>query len=249
MIKNLVATSLSLLSNRIPSTMPEMTEQRRQELLRPLEPGDIVMTTVGTLPGWANLDYWLLDSHHVHCGLYAGNGKFYEASGKGVRLAEADQFFHGRMKVAARRPDYATPLDQEVAQGYCESQIGKPFDRFFRLQDDQALYCSELLHNALKAMPNSILSPTQRVPLRGDLGVPPDGFLRIPVQTIYDEKSHYWRNGMHHWPVLASAAGGVVLGAILASTAGACLGGLAGTVGSIAVGNYLQTGECFPVAK
>ena len=249
MINKLVGTTLSLLSNRVPSTLPEMSEERRQELLDPLEPGDIVMTTVGTLPGWSNMDYWLLDSHHVHCGLYAGDGKFYEAAGKGVRLAEADEFFHGRMKAAALRPDYKTALDREVAQAYCHQQLGKPFDRYFKLQDDKALYCSELLHNALKSMPNPIDSPTHKIPLRGDLGVPPDGFLRIPGKLLYDEKSNYWTNALHHWPVLASAAAGAALGVVAGSAALACGGGLAAGVGAMALGNYLQTGECFPLAK
>lgn len=249
MIQRLIRTTLSLLSNRVPSTMPEMTEQRREQLLEPLQPGDVVMATVGTLPGWAHLDYWLLDSHHVHCGLYAGDGQFYEAAGPGVRRSQAPDFFHGRMKTAAIRPNYASAEDRQAALAYCEKQLGKAFDQQFRSDDDRRFYCSELVHNALKNMPHPILSPTHRVPLRGDQGIPPDGFLRIDGKLLYDEKSHYWKNALHHWPVALGTVSGAALGALAGNLTGACLGGLAGTLGAVALGNYLQTGECFPKAK
>jgi hypothetical protein len=233
------------MSRRIPTTVPEIPPEKAARLKQALQPGDIILTCDCAYPGWARMEFWTVRSNYTHAAFYAGDGRVYEAVGEGVKEARLDDYFKGRMKVAIVRPPYATPRDVQAAAAFCQSQVGKPYDSIFCTGDDTEFYCSELVYKALKSLPHPIEAPSRT--LLGKAVVAPDAFLDIPgAIRVHDDGSHYWKNKLGHWPLAASALAGAAAGGYLGGAVGALVGFGAGLVGSILVGNKIQTGHFLP---
>ncbi|GMU56360.1 MAG: hypothetical protein AMXMBFR33_55060 [Candidatus Xenobia bacterium] len=236
---------LTFMGRRIPTTVPEITREKADELKSKLQPGDVIMTADCAYPGWARMEFWTVRSNYTHAAYYAGDGKILEAVGKGVIETKLDDYFEGRQKIAIVRPDYKTPEDVAAATAYCRSHLGKPYDSVFNSADDKEFYCSELVFKALKSMPNPIEAPSKE--LLGREAVAPDAFLRIPgIQTIHDDKSNYWTNKLGHWPIAAATVGLGAAGASIGGWPGAAVGAGVGMVGTILGWNKLQTGYFLP---
>lgn len=236
---------LTFMGRRIPTTVPEISKERAQHLKDTLQPGDVILTCDCAYPGWARMEFWTVRSNYTHAAYYGGDGKIYEAVGGGVQEAKLDDFFEGRLKVALVRPPYQSPEDVKAATAFCQAQVGKPYDNIFSTADDSEFYCSELVYKALKSMPNPIDSPSRQ--LLGRAAVAPDAFLGIPgAKTVHDDGSGYWKNKAGHWPLAATAIAGAVAGSQIGGLAGAGVGFAAGLLGSIMVGNYVQTGHALP---
>lgn len=236
---------LTFMGRRIPTTVPEISPEKANQLQQILQPGDVLLSCDCAYPGWARMEYWTVRSNYTHAAYYAGEGKVYEAVGGGVLETPIDEFFQGRMKVAIVRPPYHSPEDVKAATDYCKAQLGKPYDSVFNTGDNNEFYCSELVSKALKSTPHPIESPTRK--LLGRDAVAPDAFLSIPgAVAVHNDGSDYWKNKLGHWPLASAAVGGAVAGGMLAGAGGAGIGFGVGLLGSILVGNKIQAGHFLP---
>ncbi|MEW6282721.1 MAG: YiiX/YebB-like N1pC/P60 family cysteine hydrolase [Candidatus Eremiobacterota bacterium] len=243
--KTLAGGLLFFMGRRIPTTVPEISPEKAEQLKQALKPGDVILTADCAYPGWARMEFWTVRSNYTHAAYYAGDGKILEAVGGGVKEAELDDYFSGRTKVAIIRPPYASEEDVQAATAFCKSHVGKKYDSVFNTGDDNEFYCSELVYKALKSMPHPIEAPS-RV-FAGKTAVAPDAFQYIQGATmVHDDKSGYFTNKLGHWPLAASAVGCAVAGGLLAGAGAAVAGFGVGLLGSIMIGNKIQTGHYLP---
>jgi len=134
------------------------------------------------------------------------------------------------------RPRYGDVTDRRVALDYARSVLGRPFDTVFNSDDDSAIYCAELVRNALARMPHPIDVPTRTV--LGREIVLPDVLRKVPeVETVWSTGGTFAGNMASHWP---QAAAGIACAAAAAAAAGP-LAGMAGfvlgTAGATLVGD------------
>ncbi|MDQ7826602.1 MAG: YiiX/YebB-like N1pC/P60 family cysteine hydrolase [Candidatus Eremiobacteraeota bacterium] len=237
----------TLLSLRIPSTTEKMSDERRDKICSVIQPGDIILETNNPYPGWQVFEKVTLDSDYTHAAMYEGDGKFIEAttgdpSGKGVVRTDLREYLQGQLLIEVIRPPYKTPEDRQAAVDYLRSQLGKPYDSAFDLSEDKAHYCAEIVYRALQNIPNKI-----EAPLKNFMGRPaaaPASFQDIKgAETVYSDKSSFWKNMASHYPVLMGAATGAAAGAMFAGPIGATAGFLGGLLLTSLVGNKIQTGH------
>jgi uncharacterized protein YycO len=237
----------NLLDVRVPTTTKPISEERRQEIMKNIQAGDIILESNNAYPGWQRFEMLTLRSSYTHAAMSIGDGKFIEAttgdpSGKGVIISDLNEYLEGRILLEIIRPPYKTEDDRKAAVQYLHSQLGKPYDSKFSMKDDDSLYCAEIVYNALQACPNKI-----DVPLKKFLGRPavaPDSFQEIKDQkTVYSDGSNFWKNMASHWPVASVAVGTGLAGAMLLGPLGAVGGFFGGLLLSIATGNKIQTGH------
>jgi uncharacterized protein YycO len=237
----------NILDIRVPTTTKEISEENRQKILNNIQPGDIILETNNAYPGWQRFEKLFLGSNYTHAAIYEGDGKFIEAttgdpSGKGVVRSDLKEYIHGRVLYEIIRPEYQTPEDKKAALDYARSQLGKPYDSSFNLQDTNKQYCAGLVYKALQTCPHKIDVPLKKV--LGRLAVAPDSFQQIKDKKIvYSDNASFIKNMASHYPVAlgtlaAAAIAGVVLGPIAA--VGGFVGGL---LFSVALGNKIQTGH------
>lgn len=235
---------LGFMGRRIPTTMPEITPERAQALKDKVQPGDVLMTADGAYPGWARMEFWAIGSHYTHAAFVGSDNMVYEAVGSGVIKGSLDEFFEGRLKVAIARPEISES-DTQKATEYCREHLGKPYDGVFNTEDDSEFYCSELVAKALASGDNPIETPTKSI--FGKKAIAPDVFLKAPgFEVIHDDGSNYWKNKLSYWPLGAAAVGVGAAGYAIGGIGGAVLGAGAGFVGSVLIGNKIQTGHYSP---
>lgn len=236
---------LTFMGRRIPTTVPEMSQERIDNLKSAMQPGDVLLTCDCAYPGWARMEFWTVRSNYTHAAFYAGDGRVLEAVGDGVIENTLEKVVSGRSKVAVIRPPYKSAADVQAATAFCESHLGKQYDSVFNTSDEKEFYCSELVAKALQSMPNPIDTPMAS--LLGKPFIAPDAFLSLSNATlVHDDKSDYWKNKLGHWPLACSALGGAAAGGALAGMGGAGIGFGVGLLGSILIGNKIQTGHFLP---
>jgi len=243
--KSLGGAVVGILDIRVPTTTPNITEERRQKILDTVRPGDIILETNNAYPNWQRLEMATLGSSYTHAAIYEGDGKFLEATtsdtGGGVMRSDLKEYLEeGPIMIEVIRPPYKNPEDVNKALDYCRSQLGKPYDAKFDFDDDSAICCIELVNNAMKEV--NIDIPTKK--LFGKTAVGPDACEDIEgAEIVYSDGSSFWKNQASHWPVALGAgvtamAAGSVLGPL-----GAVAGFFGGLALSICVGNKIQTGH------
>lgn len=230
--------SLPLLSETAP-----LNAETREQIRGMLQPGDVLARNRDGYPGWnlyESLQFGSSDWQHV--GLYLGDGQVCEASPPdGVRLARVEDFLKAS-HIGVFRPEYGGRAARDRALDHARSLVGRPYDYFFDSRDAEAVYCSELILEALDHGPGRPAG----VPVRTLLGVPkvgPDALLSSPgIRRIWSngqtEESHL----RSHWPGLSVLAGATVAGAAGAATLGGSLGaGLAlGVAAGLAI-NFMAS--------
>ena len=235
---------LGFMGRRIPPTHPEFSAEQSQELRSKMKPGDVILTADMAYPGWARMEFWTVRSNYTHAAILGNDGHVYEAVGEGVQKVKLEEFFDGRFKVAVVR----LGLDEaEAAKAteYCQQHLGKSYDGVFNTETEDEFYCSELVTKALESADPSLQIPRDK--LLGKVAVAPDAFLHTPgAERVHDDGSHYWKNKLTYWPLATSAIAGGVAGGVLSGVGGAALGGTVGLLGSILVGNKIQTGHWLP---
>lgn len=242
--KTLSAGLLTFMGRRIPSTLPEISAEKIEEIKGKVKPGDVLMSADMSYPGWARMEYWAIGSEYTHAALMGNDGEVYEAVGDGVIQTSLEEFLEGRKKIAISRHGLSES-DAASATAYAKSHIGKPYDGVFNFADDKEFYCSELVAKALASTENPVLAPQGKI--FGKDAVAPDAFLKMEgAQVIHDDKSSYWGNKVHYWPLAASSAAFGVVGHMVGGLGGAAIGAGAGLLGAILVGNKIQTGHCLP---
>lgn len=237
----------NILNIRVPTVTPKFSEKEVEKMLTVMKPGDIIIETDNSYPGWQFLEKAVFNSDYTHAAIYEGDGKFLEATsgnadGIGVKRNELREFLTGRQSVEIIRPPYKSEADATAALDHSRSQLGKPYDGDFDMKDGNAIYCAELVYNALQAMPNPIEAPT--VKFAGKEAVGPNAFKQIPgAQVVYSTGSSFLKNRISHYPVYMAAAAGAVIGGMAAGPLGAIGGFAAGGIGAILTGNKIQTGQ------
>lgn len=235
---------LTFMGRRIPSTLPEISAEKIEDLKSKVKPGDVLMSADLSYPGWGRMEYWAIGSHYTHAALAGSDGLVYEAVGEGVITSTVEEFLEGRKKIAIARPGLNAEEAKEATE-YAKSQLGKPYDGVFNYGDDSEFYCSELVAKALKQGKGDVDIPMGTI--FGKEAVSPDIWRKTPgVEVIHDDGSSYWGNKVHYWPTLATTAVAGVVGHMLGGIGGAVLGAGAGMLGSILVGNKIQTGQFSP---
>lgn len=233
------------MGRRIPTTYPKISEEKSKELQAKIEPGDILLTADLAYPGWARMEYWTVGSEYTHAAFVGSDRQVYEAVGSGVLKGDLDSFFEGHLKVAVLRPGL-NESDVEKATDYCRQHLGKAYDGVFNTADDSEFYCSELVAKALLQIDNPVEAPTSK--LLGKVAYAPDAFRHIPgIEVVHDDQSGYWKNKLGYWPLGLTAVAGGVAGHLLGGgLGGVALGAVSGFVGSVLVGNKIQTGHFSP---
>lgn len=243
-VKVLAGGVLTFMGRRIPTTFPDFTQERRSEISGKVKPGDVLLSADMAFPGWGRMEFWTVRSHYTHAAFVGSDKHVYEAVGNGVQRVTLDSFLEGRIKVSVFRPGLSTE-DTKKATDYCSDQIGKAYDSVFKTNGDEEFYCSELVAKALAKTDKNPEVPMSK--LMGKDFIAPDAFRYLPgVEVVHDEKSNYFKNKLGYWPLATSAAAGAAAGAAIGGLSGAAIGGVAGFVGSVLIGNKIQTGHFSP---
>ena len=242
--KTLSTGLLGFMGRRIPSTLPEASAEKIEDLKSKVKPGDVLMSADLSYPGWQRMEYWAIGSHYTHAALAGSDGLIYEAVGEGVITSSVEEFLEGRKKIAIARPGLNAEEAKEATE-YAKSQLGKAYDGVFNYGDDNEFYCSELVAKALKHGKGDVDIPMGKI--FGKDAVSPDIWRKTPgVEVIHDDGSSYWGNKVHYWPTLATTAAAGVVGHMLGGIGGAVLGAGAGMLGAVLIGNKIQTGQFAP---
>jgi uncharacterized protein YycO len=236
----------NVLDIRVPTTTKPITPERREQILKLVQPGDIILETNNAYPGWQRFEMITMGSNYTHAAMYEGDGKFLEATTggeAGVIRSDLREYLEGPILMEIIRPPYKTPEDRQAAIDYCRAQLGKPYDSGFTLDDDgKSIYCAELVYRALQACPNKIDTPL--IKTLGRKAVAPDSFEGIEgAQIVYSDNSRFWKNMATHWPVALGAAASAAAAGLAAGPLGGVAGFFGGLLFSIAVGNKIQTGH------
>lgn len=243
--KTMAAGLLGFMGRRIPTTFPEISPQKAQALKDKIKPGDVLMSTDMAYPGWGRMEHYAVGSEYVHAAMVGSDGKVYEANGEGVISGELDSFLKGRLKFAVVRPGLSED-DVQSATDFARSHLGKKYDGVFNTEDNTEFYCSELVSKAIASGQNPVHTPVSS--LFGKKAVAPDAFLKIPgIEVVHDDGSSYWKNKIGYWPVAASTVGMGIAGQLLGGIGGAAVGAGVGFLGSVLVGNKIQTGHFSPM--
>lgn len=234
----------AIMNRRIPTRAPEVSPEKMAEIQSKVKPGDVLMSADMAYPGWGRMEHWTVGSSYTHAALLGDDGAVYEAVGEGVSKTTLEQFLAGRKKIAVAR----TGMSEEGASAatkFAQAQVGKPYDTAFDYSENASFYCSELVAKSLEAASYPIEIPMKSV--FGRQAVAPDAFLKAEgTEVVYDDKSGYWANKVGYWPLAACTLGLGVLGGIMGGAGGAVLGSSSGFLGSVLVGNKIQTGHFSP---
>jgi len=246
-----IPTTLSkLMSLKLPTTTPIFSEKEREKVLSLIQPGDIIIDTDDLYPTWQFIEKLAFGSNYTHASFYEGNGNIIEATpesvlGKeGVVRTPLREYLTGRMHIKVIRPRYKTPEDRQAAINYVRSQLNKHYDSDLETKDDKALYCTELIYNALKSMPNPIYAKVTKVPLYGKDVVGPNAFEDLPeAQVVYDNGGSYWQSIWNRYPAyIAAAAASITAGLTMGATA--AVGALfAGGLAALSIWNCYQNNQ------
>lgn len=229
--------TVAVMNLPVPTTTPTLSESEREELDQLLQPGDIILQSDNRYPGWQISQRLLFGSQYSHAALYSGRGQIIDAdSGAGVTEHGLEDLLEGH-RFAVVRPAYQGSEDREAALGYARRAVGKPFDDKLDSQDENELYCSELIDRALQSMPHPIAVPCRTV--LGRCIIVPDELANLPNSTVV------WSNGgsfaesmLSHWPQAAAAVAGAVLGGVAGGPV-VCLAGLLGGFSAGVLGGHI----------
>lgn len=120
-----------------------LVETDKSDAKKILKKGDIIL--VGALRRMHSI---YIGGIFTHALLYIGSGNCIHAIAHGVCAVSLDEIFEEYDSMAIVRHSDATSAKIEKSITYAKKQIGKPFDFHFT-NDDEKLYCTELLYKAL----------------------------------------------------------------------------------------------------
>ncbi|NDD28295.1 MAG: hypothetical protein EB084_08545 [Proteobacteria bacterium] len=225
----------------VPTVTSVVTQEDVRRLRSELVPGDVVMVAENCYPALQDVTHTLLGVDYTHVLMYAGDGVCYESNvrglgGEGCTRFSLEQLVGRPILFEAVRPPYASADDVTAALAYCEDRVGAPYDYRFDLRSDQAVYCTELVANALRAGPNPLDVP--HVTRLGREGVSIDAFARMKGATVvHSDGSRYARNVLSRFPVLVSGFVGATTAAVILGPLAAPAGWVGGMTLGIAAGN------------
>jgi len=167
----------------------KISNKERQKMLEVLESGDILLTTDKLFPLWEFLAAFLGSPNYSHAAIYEGEERVIEAttfhpSLQGVAQTAVQDFLSGRKKVCLIRPPFRSVEDKNAMMTWLRQQTGKPFDFYFRLEGENAMYCSKLVAKAMKVAGFKVNIKRK---FRRE-GYVPDAFLQMENANIVYQK-------------------------------------------------------------
>jgi Uncharacterized distant relative of cell wall-associated hydrolases len=155
------------------------------QVIEKIKPGDIILCADNIFPLWQLVVKATGGSNYSHVGMYEGYGRVIEATtfhqdGSSVVKTNIRNFIGGYKSVCIVRPPYLTENERNNAVTFALSQLGKPYDYKLNLNNDNALYCTELIAKSLKT--TGIVTPTTTF-CRQKYYMP-DNFLKIAEVNI-----------------------------------------------------------------
>jgi uncharacterized protein YycO len=131
-------------------TKKPFNQEQIDQIKTQLKPGDIVLTRSSM---HQTFHYFLKSTHghfYSHAATYVGDGNIIDSYDKPDRQ-NVDTFFKKMTEIAVLRPRYQSEKQIEDQNKYLEKQIGKPYDIFFRTDETETFYCSELTVRGMEA--------------------------------------------------------------------------------------------------
>jgi uncharacterized protein YycO len=114
-----------------------------------------------------------------HAAIYC-NGYVYEAVGSGVRKVLVDRWILTKDNIFVGHANF--PFDNDKLEWFLEKQNGKPYDFFFemdflnfKLTQERAWYCAELVFGALKFAADPKVFSIQLDTVMGEKTITPQG--------------------------------------------------------------------------
>lgn len=244
-IQKLRYAAFKMMDVRIPAAFPEISNETRSQLSAQVKPGDVLLTTEMSYPGWQPMEYYGSKSHYTHSAIMGADGKIYESVGGGTHAIELNEFLKGSIKVSVVRSGL-NEAEVGKATDYLKANLGKPYDSHFDTASDAKFYCSEYVGKSLLHARPDLQIPRERFAHKEVIAV--DSFMHTPgMQVVHDGESNYWGNKLAYWPIHLSGAAGAAAGYALGHGLGAAVGGGAlGAVAAIMIGNRIQTGMWAP---
>jgi len=232
-----------VLGIRFPHTAKKLSEEQKKEIREALKPGDIILTMSPGYPGWQVLEEVTARSCFTHAALYEGDGKILETlSSDGVARTELEDTLNDAALIEVLRPPYKTPEDRDAVISYSRSKMGRSYDYGFNTNDDNELYCSEMIYWALKSMQNPIEVKGNH--FMGHYIVSPQAMESIPdSKVIFSTGASFLKGLSFYSPVYAGTIAGAVGGAALMGPVGLIGGAALGWAASVLTGNRFQTGK------
>lgn len=140
---------------RFPTVNAYISEEKRDELKAQLAAGDILLKDDCKFP-LAQLSASVFKSFWIHSGMYAGSNEVIDIGSKPyVSVVNVDEFLKAS-KIAILRPRYKEPADIQSALSFLRGKLGKPFNSKFDLTKTNSFYCTQLIYETLKQLPNAI---------------------------------------------------------------------------------------------
>lgn len=140
---------------RFPTVNAYLSEEKRDELKAQLAAGDILLKDDCKFP-LAQLSASVFKSFWIHSGVYAGSNEVIDIGSKPyVSVVNVDEFLKAS-KIAILRPRYKDSADVQSALSFLRNKLGKPFNSKFDLTKTNSFYCTQLIYETLKQLPNAI---------------------------------------------------------------------------------------------
>jgi uncharacterized protein YycO len=168
-----------------------LTDEEKRAVERAVQPGDILVDSNDSFPGWQLLSKIFLGSNWVHMGIYIGDGKVIDA-GRETHVAEISlNRFLRTSRVAVLRPHYREQADVDAALARARDFLGRPYNRALNPASTTDVYCTQMLREVLQSMPHPIHVNSMNV--LGRHIVSPDAFvyndsitmvLRTPLSDV-----------------------------------------------------------------
>ena len=158
-------------------------------IMERIRPGDIILYADRHFPIWQLVVKIVGNSKYGHAGIYAGNGSVIEATtvyphGSGVVLTDISEFLSGYKSICILRPPYGSDQMRNKSIDFATSQLGKPYDYKLDSNNDNTVYCTELVAKTILAC--GIVTPLSTFCQRRFYM--PDNFLKIEkINVIYRE--------------------------------------------------------------
>ncbi len=174
-------------------------------IMKDIRPGDIILYADRHFPVWQLAVKAVGNSNYGHAGIYEGNGYVIEATtvypyGSCVMRTDINTFLNGYKSVCVIRPPYGSDQLRNRSVDFAVSQLGKPYDYKLNFNDDDTMYCTELVAKTIKmsgiVMPVSVFC--------GCKFYIPDDFLKIEKVNIIYGKPVRFRTGMLQHIVFAA---------------------------------------------
>lgn len=140
---------------RFPTLNAYLSEESREALKAQLAAGDILLKDDCKFP-LAQLSASVFKSYWIHSGVYAGSNEVIDIGSKPyVSVVDLDEFLKAS-KIAILRPRYKDSADIQSALSFLRGKLGKPFNSKFDLTKTNSFYCTQLIYETLKQLPNAI---------------------------------------------------------------------------------------------